>query len=55
MEDAKTDKRLKGPLSGLRLSEMGQLLAGPCAGSRMADVGAEVIQVQVPGRVAAMR
>ena len=55
MEDAKIDKRLKGPLSGVRVIEMGQLLAGPFAGSRMADFGAEVIKVEVPGRGDAMR
>ena len=55
MEDAKTDKRLKGPRSGVRVIEMGQLLAGPFAGSRMADCGAEVIKVEVPGRGDAMR
>lgn len=38
-----------GPLQGLRVVEMGQLLAGPFVGSRCADFGAEVIKVEAPG------
>lgn len=38
----------KGPLSGLRVVELGQLLAGPFVGSRCADFGAEVIKVEPP-------
>ena len=49
------DDRLKGPLSGVRVIEMGQLVAGPFVGSRMADFGAEVIKVESPGRGDAMR
>ena len=45
MEKAESVQQLKGPLSGLRVIEMGQLVAGPFAGSRMADFGAEVITV----------
>ncbi len=37
-----------GPLTGLRLIEMGQLLAGPFCGQLMADFGAEVIKVEQP-------
>ena len=40
---------LSGPLKGVRVIEMGQLLAGPFAGSRVADFGAEVIKVEPPG------
>ena len=54
-EHATIDDRLKGPLSGVRVIEMGQLVAGPFAGSRMADFGAEVIKVESPGRGDAMR
>ncbi len=39
-----------GPLSGIRVVEAGQLLAGPFVGSRLADFGAEVIKVEVAGR-----
>lgn len=49
------DPRLKGPLAGLRGIEMGQLLAGPFVGSRIADFGAEVIKVESPGRGDSMR
>lgn len=37
-----------GPLTGLRLIEMGQLLAGPFCGQLMADFGADVIKVEQP-------
>lgn len=45
----------KGPLSGLRIIEMGQLLAGPFVGSRLADFGAEVIKIEPPGKGDPMR
>ncbi len=54
-ENVTIDDRLKGPLSGVRVIEMGQLVAGPFVGSRMADFGAEVIKVESPGRGDAMR
>ena len=38
-EHVTIDDRLKGPLSGVRVIEMGQLVAGPFVGSRMADFG----------------
>ncbi|HJO87312.1 MAG TPA: CoA transferase, partial [Rhodospirillales bacterium] len=37
------DPKLNGPLAGVRVIEMGQLLAGPFTTSRLADFGAEVI------------
>jgi formyl-CoA transferase len=37
-----------GPLTGLRLIEMGQLLAGPFCGQLMADFGCEVIKIEQP-------
>ena len=39
-----------GPLRGLRVIEMGQLLAGPFVGTRCADFGADVIKVESPGQ-----
>lgn len=39
-----------GPLRGLRVIEMGQLLAGPFVGTRCADFGADVIKVEAPGQ-----
>lgn len=44
-----TGKAPFGPLQGLQVVEMGQLLAGPFVGSRCADFGAEVIKVEAPG------
>jgi formyl-CoA transferase len=44
-----------GPLAGLRLIEMGTLLAGPFCGQLMADFGAEVIKVEPPGQGDPMR
>ena len=37
------------PLSGIRVIEVGQLLAGPFAGTMLAYFGAEVIKVEPPG------
>jgi crotonobetainyl-CoA:carnitine CoA-transferase CaiB-like acyl-CoA transferase len=37
-----------GPLSGLRVVEFGQLLAGPFVGTLLGDFGAEVIKVEPP-------
>ena len=42
------DSRLKGPLAGVRVIELGQLLAGPFTSTRLADFGAEVIKVEAP-------
>lgn len=38
-----------GPLAGLKVLELGQLIAGPFAGKTLADFGAEVIKVELPG------
>ncbi len=37
------------PLTGIRVIELGQLLAGPFAGTMLAYFGAEVIKVEPPG------
>jgi crotonobetainyl-CoA:carnitine CoA-transferase CaiB-like acyl-CoA transferase len=42
-------KRAKRPLDGIRVLEVGQLLAGPFAGSILGYFGAEVIKVEPPG------
>jgi formyl-CoA transferase len=44
---AETSER-QGPLTDLRVIEMGQLLAGPFCGQLMADFGAEVIKIEPP-------
>ena len=40
---------MPGALDGLRLVEAGQLLAGPFCGQLMADHGADVIKIELPG------
>ncbi len=47
--------RLEGALHGLRVIEMGQLIAGPFCGQLMADFGAEVIKLEPPGKGDPMR
>ncbi len=37
------------PLAGLRVIEMGQLIAGPFAGKTLGEFGAEVIKIEPPG------
>ncbi|HBJ39989.1 MAG TPA: carnitine dehydratase, partial [Hyphomonas sp.] len=39
----------KRPLDGLRVIELGQLIAGPFCGQLLGDFGAEVIKVEPPG------
>tara|TARA_R110002124_G_scaffold69967_1_gene187713 strand:+ start:3258 stop:4451 length:1194 start_codon:yes stop_codon:yes gene_type:complete len=39
----------KRPLDGLRVIELGQLIAGPFCGQLLGDFGAEVIKVEAPG------
>ena len=45
----------KGPLTDIRLIELGQLIAGPFCGQLMADMGADVIKVEPPGTGDPMR
>ena len=45
----------EGALKGIRVVEMGQLLAGPFCGQLLGDMGAEVIKVEPPGAGDPMR
>ena len=52
---AKEEIENTGPLKGLRVIEMGTLLAGPFCGQLLADFGAEVIKVEPPKQGDPMR
>src|SRR3954463_7181081 len=44
-----------GPLTGLRVVEFGQLLAGPYVGTLLGDFGADVVKIEAPPGGDAMR
>ena len=45
----------QGALKGIRVVEMGQLLAGPFCGQLLGDMGAEIIKIEPPGAGDPMR
>ena len=49
------DPENRGPLKGIRVVEMGQLIAGPFCGQLLGDMGAEVIKIEPPGKGDPMR
>lgn len=44
-----------GPLAGVRVIEMGSFIAGPFCGQLLADLGADVVKIEPPGRGDVMR
>jgi formyl-CoA transferase len=44
-----------GPLAGLRVVEMGQLIAGPFCGQLLGDMGADIVKIEPPGAGDPMR
>lgn len=44
-----------GPLKGLRVLDVGNMIAGPLAATQLADFGAEVIKIELPGIGDSMR
>ena len=49
------DGRGPYPLSGIRVLDIGNLIAGPFGATLLGDFGAEVIKVEQPGRGDALR
>lgn len=45
----------KGPLSGLKVIDAGTMIAGPLAATQLADFGADVIKLEMPGVGDSMR
>ena len=43
------DTPVTGPLAGLKVVELGQLIAGPFAAKTLADFGADIIKIEPPG------
>ncbi|MFM8754295.1 MAG: CaiB/BaiF CoA transferase family protein, partial [Phenylobacterium sp.] len=50
-----TDNSPKGPLSDLKVVEMGTLIAGPFCGQVLGDFGADVFKIEDPGKGDPMR
>lgn len=44
------ERKEAGPLAGMRVIDIGTMVAGPVAATLLADFGAEVIKVEQPGR-----
>jgi len=52
---ATSQNAVAGPLDGLRVVEMGQLIAGPFCGQLLGDLGGEVVKIEAPGSGDTMR
>jgi len=48
-ESALPAAAVPGPLAGLKVLELGQLIAGPFAAKTLADFGADIIKIETPG------
>ncbi|MHB8456446.1 MAG: CaiB/BaiF CoA transferase family protein, partial [Acidimicrobiales bacterium] len=48
--DQLAQPRGRRPLDGIRVVELGHALSGPFAGTLLADFGAEVIKIELPGK-----
>ena len=55
MQDDKESSPTPGPLQGLKVLDAGNMIAGPLAATQLADFGADVIKVEMPGIGDSMR
>lgn len=56
MQGERTEAKPKaGPLRGLRVLDAGNMIAGPLAATQLADFGADVIKIELPGVGDSMR
>ena len=49
-EETARDTSGPGPLAGIRVLELGMLLAGPFTGRLLGDMGAEIVKIEPPGK-----
>lgn len=55
MKQIRSDNGIPGAFEGVRVLKRGQLIAGPFCGQLLADLGADVIKIELPGRRDPMR